>query len=59
MLELKFSLAKCFYLKTNVSATLQQPLSMFVEKLQNIQTLNTNQTKSTVMGSAFIWLALL
>ena len=32
-----------FYLKTNVSATLQQPLSMFVQKLQNIQTLNTNQ----------------
>ena len=47
ILELKFSLAKCFYLKTNVSATLQQPLSMFVQKLQ---TLNTNQTKSTVMG---------
>ena len=28
-----------FYLKTNISATLQQPLSMFVQKLQNIQTL--------------------
>ena len=29
----------------NISANLQQPLSMFVQKLQNIQTLNTNQTK--------------
>ena len=48
-----------FYLKTDVSAALQQPLSMLVQKLQNIQTLNNKQTKSTVMGSAVIRLALL
>ena len=48
-----------FYLKTDVLAALQQPLSMFVQKLQNIQTLNTKQTRSTVMGSAVIQLAVL
>ena len=51
--------SQMFYLKTDVLAALQQPLSMLIQKLQNIQTLNNKQTKSTVMGSAVIRLALL